>query len=275
MLLRPLRQSRGIRGEFRFRYAQAALPALREIIAAEDLHAAINAVLVLSMLGTDDAMQEMLRRANVNLEPRWQVRLRAATGCQVLLNEGDLQTIKLGRYVRDLSRAAQQETRHLVLRRLFEAMAAAKIPEARDEMVKALATVVQRIAEQEDKPSDLVPAYRSAVSLLRAEFVELLDDAEALRTVGAKLNPVLGDFLEAAYKQWNVAQQDPEIKEIYGNAIKASEWLLKIVDPQVRRVERAPQTDAGGAWRARDRDRYERDLHTWTGILEDPPYIRP
>jgi hypothetical protein len=256
---------------FRSYFSRRCVPRLEEIIEAEDPPlSVVNALIVLPFLGTEDAMETLLERTTPANEDRAYVRMRAAVGCQVLLASGLLPERKLNGYLRELRDAAMNEPHAWVLRHQLDAIAEVNSPEAREQFVATLDRLVDRMADDEEGPCDLLPAYRQGIFNLQRSYLVLAGDEQ--RRLGAQLGPILGRFLEIAATHWENAQA--EQPRTYAAAVKTTETLLGVVDGQVRGPQGVPATDVAGAWDTGDQARYSADVATWAGILGSAPYRR-
>ena len=267
-VLRPLTSLLRPSDLFRFQYSKVALPHLKNAIASPHPHAAVNAMIVLPLLGSDRALQLLLEHCDQRNEPRRYVRQRAAAGAKAMLNPRrpfNLRQAAVRNAVRELRDAARNEPDWLILRHQFEAMAEVNDPGARGHLVNALEAVVERVALVNGEPSALIEAVYSAVYRLRNRFVTLsLDEQQEL---GRKLAPVLDRVCEVARIHWNVAQDDPEAKKTYGGAIKVCEEFLKIIHQQMRADRSAPRTQLKRHWDDRNKPRFEVDKQQWSDII--------
>ena len=272
-VLRPLKSLTRVSDQFRFAYSKVALPHLKNAIASDHPHAAVNAMIVLSLLGSDRALQLLLEHCDQQNEPRRYVRQRAAAGAKAMLNPDrpfNLTPAAVKNAVRGLRDAAQNESDWLILRHQFEAMAEVDDPGARGHLVKALGVVVERVALVNGEPSTLIEAVHSAVYRLRNRFLELPLDEQ--RQLGRKLAPVLDGVCEVARIHWEMAQDDPAAKRTYGGAIRICEEFLRFIDSQIRADQSAPRTQLKRHWDDRNKPRYEVDKERWSKIIQAAPY---
>lgn len=267
-VLRPLKSLMRASDVFRFAYSKVALPHLKNAIASKHPHAAVNAMIVLPLLGSDRALHLLLEHCDQRNEPRRYIRQRAAAGAKAMLRPDppfNLSRVAVKNAVRELRNATLNEPDWLILRHQFEAMAEVDDPGTREHLVKALGAVVERVALVNGEPSALIEAVYSAVFRLRNRFV-MLPLAEQ-RELGRKLAPVLDRVCEVARIHWVVAQDDPAAKRTYGGAIRVCEEFLKIIDFQVRADGSAPRTQLKRYWDDRNKPRFELDKQRWSEII--------
>ncbi len=268
-VLRPLKSLMRASDLFRFEYSKVALPHLRTAIAGDHPHAAVNAMIVLPLLGSDRALQLLLEHCDQKNEPRRYVRQRAAAGAKAMLRPDppfNLRQAAVRNAVQELRDAAGNEPDWLILRHQFEAMAEVDDPKARNHLVDALEAVVERVALVNGEPSASIEAVYSAVYRLRNSFVTGLNLDEQ-QELGRKLAPVLDRVCEVARIHWNVAQDDPAAKKTYGGAIRVCEEFLKIIHQQMRADGSAPRTQLKRYWDDRNKPRFELDKRRWSEII--------
>ncbi len=258
---------------FRFEYGRLALPHLLRGIASDKPHAAVNAIIVLPQLGTDEALDEILEHCDRDDDDRTHIRLRAAIGSRIMLERaGDfnLEPKVVIRAVRELRESAKKEEQCLILRHQFEAMAVVDDVRARGYLVDALEVVVERIDKAGRAPSDLVEAVYLAIYRLSRRFVAL-PGAEQ-KVLGKRLGPILGRVQKVARDHWEGAHGDPDAEQIYGRTIRVSEEFLKIIDSVLPDNRTAPRTQLKRHWDAADRPKFNTDYERWSNFLKGPPY---
>ena len=267
-VLRPLTGLLPASDYFRLEYSKAALPHLKKAIASNHPHAAVNAMIVLPLMGAPRALELLLEHCDHVNEPRPYVRQRAAAGAKAMLKRHlafNLRPAVVNKAVRELRDAARNEPDCLILRHQFEAMAEVDDPGTRVYLVEALEAVVDRVALVNGEPSALIEAVYSAVIRLRESFLDVpLDEQQEL---GRKLAPVLDSICEVARIHWKVAQDDPAAKVTYGGAIRACEEFLKIIHSQMRAAQSAPRTQLKRHWDVGNKPSYEQDKRRWSEVI--------
>jgi hypothetical protein len=181
---------------------------------------------------------------------------------------------------RTIGRAAAAETDWIALLRQFEALAAvgaalrqkdgAGAATVTTVQLEALAATIQRLEQSRDGTSDLMRAVHPTLYHLRNTW---LNNPAEQKSLGAQLAPLLGRVFDVATAQWEVAQRNPDLKNVYGGAIKISEDLLALIDRQLRSAG-TPQTASQAAWNSGDKPRFEAERSKWLAVLAGPPYAK-
>ncbi len=269
---------------FRFEYSKAVVKHLDTVVNDGSPHAATNAMLILSLLGTPSSLEVMLDHASIEDEPDFGIRLTAANGFPIAVSQDALPNMEINKALRDLGEAAASEARAaaaaagddqvswLVLRRQFEAINSVKSHTSREVQIKVMKAATEAM-EAREGPSKLMQATYRALMLIRNEYLRL-PQAEQ-ETVGKSLAPVLCDLCTVAAAHWDNAQQDETARKTYGNAVRMSERLLKMIDSQIRPNQAVPRTELGPAWQDRKKNQFTNDHDTWRTLLLDPPYNKP
>ena len=92
--------------------------------ANENEVAAVNALQILSLLGTEQACEDLLKRSDSLTESRPALRLWASVGLGTSFLTGELSVNKVDRYAKLLSNFTNKETQWFVLSRQFDSLAA-------------------------------------------------------------------------------------------------------------------------------------------------------
>jgi len=271
-LLDPLVRPVQVGQNFRFTYADAAVPRLEGVIADGNPQASVSAMQFAGMLGTPRALEMIVKHASVQDEQKFNLRLWAALSFPLAVSKGVLPINDTDRALREFGDAASREQNWLVLRRQFEAIASVKGNVSRDEQVRALRSATNRMDEHPG-PSDLMHAVKVAVKLMLDEYLKL-QPAEQ-ETFGKSLAPVLCDLVTVAHKHWDNAQEDDVARVNYGGAILISENLLRLIDRRVRPRQAGPRTELGPAWKNQQKRRFNDDHEAWRSVLSRPPYRNP
>jgi hypothetical protein len=277
----PLRSASPI---FRNEYSRALLPELERIIDGSEIHLAVNGIILLAELETDRALSELLDRCSID-EQRWQIRLRAASGCRMLIERSDLaenQPKKITSAARRLRTIVRDEDNPLVLRHTLQALLAADHEDlaenyqnaVRGYIVEALNQIADRAKATVEAAAakDQLDAIIETLNGLRTHVLTMPPNAQG--GYGKKLAPALAALLDVASTHWQDMQADDQIRRQCGSLITICESMLERLDPVVRPTPPIPRptTNMRKAWDERDRDRYNSDLNSWTRILDQPPY---
>lgn len=288
-LLEPLRGDLAS-AMFLDEYGRKAIPLLEEVISNGNPHVSVNALIVLSQLGTERSLDALLKRSNSREEPRQEIRLRAARGCSDLLESESLRTVSARVFTlaaRRLRDAAKAEEHPLILRHQLQAILAADQPyvasqqrrQIRDYLVEALQSTAQRAIERplDADPSGMDLFEATYPVLVEARDVYLKLDLAAQENFGRAMGPCLGRLLQIPPAQWEAGQTAPQCKEQCGKIIHLCERFLTTLDSFVRGGggSNSPNTDLRAAWAANDLEQYGQYLSRWTGLLGRPPYQQP
>ncbi len=268
---------------FRFAFTKALMDAgLMEIITGADAHASTNALRVVATLGSKDALDETVRLTS---DPRMHIRLRAAAAAARILREttaaNSVPERQREQAVTRLAQATRRETDPLVLRRLFEAMAAMDAPAARLTLADALADVVKRLQSLSPDQAASANTVRTVdnldIVLYRLYDSYLRDISRSEKeSLGAALGPALGELYNLALTQWDQAQSSETAKEVYGRILGRTESFLQRIDTiaRINAVDR-PRTDPQQVedyWRRGDKAQFQQHWNAWRGILQSNPY---
>jgi hypothetical protein len=280
-LVRPLSPLNQPSGVFRDQYARALVDSLAAVIKGDDEHAAVNAVIVASGLGTDSSLDLLLRHANSADEPRDSIRMRAASGCYVTIMDATdpdpakrikLQGRTLNRSVRELGEAAGKEQDPIALRYQLYAMLEVDTAQAREELVEAIRGVIEEIRGHNNGPSPLIEPVHLALAGLRNQYISPRLDAGEKRTLGTQLGPCLGRLLDVVNQHWANARAAAQTEELYKEVVGVSEVFLGLVDGQVRGPDQLPRSNFRGAWAGDDPAGFSQDLQRWNAVLSRDPY---
>jgi hypothetical protein len=278
-LIEPLGPLKNPSESFRYEYGQTVLQAMQQqnVLEGNDAHRSVNAILVLTELGTGKALRELYRMSNQRTEPRSYIRQRAAIGCMVILSGATGQPQQLiiekrdiDSAVRALRDAAIREPQPVVVRRQLEAILVVDDPKAREHLVQALNAIVTRLAQEKQAPSPLIEPLHVAVLRLRDQFLNLSGADQ--RELGTAIGPCLGELLDAIDGQWQIAQNENGAKVTYSEIIELCEIFLRRIHAQIRNGSGVPTGDLKQAWDNGDQPQYRADLNAWMEQLSQPPY---
>ncbi len=272
-LFEPLRAVQ-ISQEFRFEYAKAALPGLDKAISAGTPHAAVNAIQIVALLGTQGAFDIIVSHVSADDEKVDDIRLWAAKSFSPAVRQGIIPENDVIKALRRLERAAEREGYWLALQRQFEAIASVDSPLSREIQVNVLRSITSRMQKQKG-PSELMHAAYPALLLLRDKYISLPGTDQEVVVVGKSLAPVLHDLCMVAQGHWDLAQADAAARQSYGGVVTISENLLKVIDSQVRPARDAPRSEMSKGWSDRDKARFVIGNDQWGSVIKQPPYSPP
>jgi hypothetical protein len=286
-LIKPLQGiNQAISPAFRFEYSRFVVPALEKVIdgARRNMHAAINAEIVISQLGTDRALAALLSRVSRTAggaDVPWQVRRHAVIGCKTLVASPSLDSRKIIDASRQLRDAARTEDDNEILWRLFEALAAADsaaLPQpedrrtARAALIDAFTGAVDRMAAEANRQrTELkLEAAIKGVELVRQKYLAP-PPVDEQREIGAKIAPRLGKLLELAALTWEPGRADPNTQKSVSTLVGACEGFLPAIVGQQRGTTQVPRTQMQKAWNSGDKSRFDADLAAWVNVLKQSP----
>ena len=264
---------------FRGTYSNAAAPAMETALDGKDIHRAINAIMVLSQLGTSRASDALTRNADLQNQSIWQIRLQAANGERMLLQSGALEGRRATEACRRLRDAASREDNGLVLRHQFAALAAADNPSlqgsdltaARDALAQAVAATARKVAGKDEITPSEVVALASAIVTLRNRYPTQYNSTEQ-KNVGEMLGPVLGSLLEWTKTHWDKVRSNESMTNDMGILITACETLLQRIDFELARSRQPPPVNMHAAWTSGDKPKFDAAVTAWQALLAKAPY---
>ena len=267
---------------FRSEYTRALMPTLDEMLDGDDVHRAINALQVAAFLGTDPALSRIGQHAAIEDEPRAAVRLWAAIGFRVVVEQGVVRSRRITSETRRLGRAARRETDWMVLTRQLGALSAVAETWRDNDQVRDVTRelqldvidgMIQRMLSEEDRHVELVRALRPGLQSLRNQYLDPSQPMDIQDRLGAQLAPHLGRVYDVALHHFAAAAADEEMANLFGRVLHMSEEALKIIDVQLRDRPRSPiETPSRDAWNRGDLAVIEHNRDTWRAILAAAPY---
>jgi hypothetical protein len=269
---------------FQNAYGRELADPLGRVVTGKDSYAAVNALHIAAAVASDRTIALLLNHVAMANEPQPTIRLTAAKCLAVALpaahRSGAVFDHAVNQAARTIGRAAAAETDWIALLRQFEALAAvgaalrqkdgAGAATVTTVQLEALAATIQRLEQSRDGTSDLMRAVHPTLYHLRNTW---LNNPAEQKSLGAQLAPLLGRVFDVATAQWEVAQRNPDLKNVYGGAIKISEDLLALIDRQLRSAG-TPQTASQAAWNSGDKPRFEAERSKWLAVLAGPPYAK-
>ena len=258
---------------FKIQYSNTIVPLLNEMLDQDSAHRAINAIIVLQMLGTDRALDAVVDHCNKQDEPKMHIRLRAVVACGFLMNAESVSPNKISNTIRELKSAIEAEDDGLVIRRQLEALHSVQndqAPSARSKLAEALSVLAERLGNQNPPAEDQLQAIKSILPDLLRSYITL-SSAERV-SLGKELANPLVMILQLSFNQWDQAQEKSQLKSLYENIIQPTEQILKRIDQAVRPGGSAPSTRLMEAWTGSTKDRYDRDLKQWSSVVTQREY---
>jgi len=272
-VLDPLR-ARGTSLQFRTEYGLAAAPKLRELIRADTSpFATTNALLAVTLLGNESALDLLIEFVAGREARAMHVRLAAARGCRDLFEktDGDSDAIsarKISTAVRRLREAVAVESNPLVLRHqlsaIFAADAKALPIESRTQVYGYLAEALEIVAQRGGKDPQLLTASSPVVLELLQEYVRFAPDVQG--PIGQKIVPGLIAMLAGYDGAWASAGSEGALRPQLAAQIQRIENCLKVTYPVAHPGRQAPEAGLADSFRKGDQARFREGLQRWTQL---------
>ncbi len=281
-LRRPLDNPPPISIIFRYHYSSVVVPELEKVItSSNNIHACVNALLALSLLESDRAANLLLNNTHSQDQKKWQLRLQAAFGCEMILKSDVLEPRTYKTAAKQLAQAAKVESNPMILRHQLAAIdiadhASLKSEDRqaiRQELADALSAVIDRVVKSGpgNNPQEMFSTITSGILLLRDKWIGKSMAEPELRTIGQKIGGSLGQLLSYSAAHWEDGHADEKSKRTYEVLISACEAFLDRID-RVVRPSGTPQTKLAPAWAGNDKTKYQADLELWLAPLRLSPY---
>lgn len=270
-LVDPLRGS-GVTHDFRRHYGSSLVPPLREAVEdSQNAFCVVNAIIVISRIGTERALSTLIRRCNTLVEPDRTTRLSAARGVKHLLaDDHDMVSGRaITQTVRRIRESIAKEHDPDVLRYLLDALLAA---DRNDLEVDNRIALYRSLSEGLKLAAGLGgdnPALLTASSTVVFEFLRIFLELDPVlqRNVSHDTGPAFIHLLSAMDTAWERVE-DPAHRLSIGNHIGRLERLLSSMAAAMNARDRAPEADRMmEAWNTRERDAYNRILDTWKQLF--------
>jgi hypothetical protein len=283
-LVQPVSRG-GVTEIFLDKYTRASISSLDDIVTDGNAHTSVVALIVMSNLGTERALDQLVRHVSIRDDQRRHVRLAAARGCSQLFRNKHLQDAmpkKVTGAARRIAAAAKVETDAMTLRHqalaIFHAGQMPKLPPASQDQIRAylievLDSVTERAAaaDIEDDPIGMVAAVYHVLLQMRGAYLQT--STQAQKDFGRQLGPRLRAILDVANQHWAAAQETPRPDGQPGYTINICERFLTLIDGVVRGGgAQSPKTALKQWWDRGDKTQYDRDLSEWRNVLSQPPY---
>ena len=237
----PLDKRWSMSNTARMHYGEALLDAFEPFLSKENKNqmAAVNALQVLSLLGTERSVTTIMRHASSGFESRVAVRQWAAASLEDSFQTGRLPLSRLTSIATLLSDAASREpVWHVASRQLQALSSLANTPGLRRSellelqklsfqlQVQAISNVLEDIATL-DEATLRMRAVRSGLASLRLQLIEPNIDAEIKSNTINDLKQVLVRALQVVSEQGQSAWEDEELATVYAGAIETADAMLR------------------------------------------------
>jgi hypothetical protein len=237
----------------RMHYGESLRTAFEPFLAEENKNemAAVNALQILSLLGTERSVTTITKHASISYEPRDALRQWASAGLENSFQSGRLPLTRLIGAATLLADAASREpVWHVASRQLQSLSTLGSTPGLRrselaelqkrsfELQVQAISNIVEDISTNK-KPSLRMRAVRSGLSSLRLQIVESGIDPKLKKNIIESLLPVLVRVLVVTSNQSSGAKKNDGLISAYGGSMEIANAMLRrlVGDQSVKVVD--------------------------------------
>jgi hypothetical protein len=237
----------------RMHYGESLRTAFEPFLAEENKNemAAVNALQILSLLGTERSVTTITKHASISYEPRDALRQWASAGLENSFQSGRLPLTRLISAATLLADAASREpVWHVASRQLQSLSTLGSTPGLRrselaelqkrsfELQVQAISNIVEDISTNK-KPSLRMRAVRSGLSSLRLQIVESGIDPKLKKNIIESLLPVLVRVLVVTSNQSSGAKKNDGLISAYGGSMEIANAMLRrlVGDQSVKVVD--------------------------------------
>ncbi len=270
----------GLSPHFRTAYSEALIPHLTRMLAGNDERVAVEALHLAARLGTDAGIGLVTQEIeSENAHRRAAAAARARLAIEDFSN-GGRRTMVAAALITTLARktgeVAIEETEAYALQRQIDLLNAVHAA-AQAQQIGALASDVEKMrkdllaARAERLESSDVDAMIFLLDTLR-DYYQFTPATQ--QEDGKVLAPSIEKVLEAANRDWDQVQSQPDLREAYKRLIADSESFLAFIDKTINVAQNPPTPDTRLPvhWEQRDKSQFEQDLAEWNTLLDSPPY---
>jgi hypothetical protein len=237
----PLEPSVGMSPIARSVYGDAVIDATKQYLAKGTMNdmAAVNALQVVSLLGTEQGCDVLLRHADNNTEDRDALRLWSIIGIGTTFQVGIIDTRQASSVARLVATYIAKEQDWYVISRAFETLALVKQIPDRDSQDRAdleelsfelqANSLVALLGDiQGGKNADSrVSALPIILPSLLLQFVEPGIDEVIISDAKSKILPHLLVFVESTTSVAPTFESNPVLHEVYGHALWSADKLIR------------------------------------------------
>ena len=239
-LAEPLDKRWAMSNTARMHYGESLLDAFEPFLAEENKNemAAVNALQILALLGTERSVTTIMNHASSSFENREALRQWASAGLENSFQSGRLPLTRLVSAATLLADAASREpVWHVASRQLQSLSSLGSTPGLqRSELaelqklsfelqVQAISNIVEDISTNK-KTSLRMRAVRSGLSSLRLQLVEPGIDPKLKKNTIESLLPVLVRVLVVTSNQSNGAKKNDGLISAYGGSMETANAML-------------------------------------------------
>jgi len=240
-LAEPLDKRWSMSNTARMHYGEALLDAFEPFLSKENKNqmAAVNALQVLSLLGTERSVITIMRHASSASESRVAVRHWAAASLEDSFQTGRLPLSRLTTVATLLTDAASREpVWHVASRQLQALSSLSNTPGLRRSellelqklsfqlQVLAISNILEDIATQDDATLRM-RSVRYGLASLRFQLIEPGFDAEIKSNTINDIKPVLLRILQVVSDQAQSARKNEDLATVYAGTIETADAMLR------------------------------------------------
>ena len=224
---------------FRGEFSKAACGPLADLVLRAEPIQAVNAIEVLRVVQTHEALQHLAKLANSATVTNVGVRLAAARALQAAIEAGtDMNSAQASGLVRLLTDAVEGETEWLSAWSQMSAlgliakrsgMDAKAVGDARRGQVAGLKGIEIKVRTDGAARASLLKA---AARTMNSMFVDLANAAADRASVSGSLPPILESFQKLGHSK--PAGLQPDVQSAYDDAAKAADKLLGLFKPATK-----------------------------------------
>ncbi len=238
-LVSPFRSSSSITPYARSLYGKYLKEGFKPLLEKSNRNemAAVNALQVVGLLGTEQGCHILLNHADTTTEKRAALRLWASTGLGTSFLTGELPINRVNGYAKLVSTFTKKETEWFVLTRLFDSLAALqsipKVDRSEKNKLQKLSFELQTDSLDDllgsitnlQNTDDRVRALPFVLSSLKLQLFEPSIDTGVKTNVYKTLLPPLVEFVECAVAI-DFENDSEDIRNAYGSAVQSACELI-------------------------------------------------
>ena len=231
-------------------------------------HTAANALVIISRIGTERALDALIDRSSVRTTSSTPVRISAARGARELLRQADTSRISIRKrqqVARRLRDAAAAETDAFALRHhlhaIFYCDREGVDQETRAEMLGQLAGALTSVADRSGESVLLLDATTAVVFDVLQRFLQL--DSTSQGVSARALTPGLMRLLDAYERHGWTAETNQADAGRFSRQVARVERCLQTMLPFAHPNRSIPTTNLQAAWAAKDLARFRSELELW------------
>ncbi|MBC8203113.1 MAG: hypothetical protein H8E91_04720 [Planctomycetes bacterium] len=240
-LSEPLDKRWAMSNTARMHYCESLLTCFEPILSEENENdlASVNALQILSLLGTERSVTTIMRHVSSSFEDRAALRQWASVGLENSFQSGRLPLTRITSAATLLADAASREPVWYVASRQLQSLSTlgttpglrrselSELQELSFELqVQAISNIIEDVSANKTASFRVRP-IRSGLSSLRLQLIEPSVDSELKENTINSLIPVLIRVLEISLEQSSGAQKNERLLVAYGGAIETANTMLQ------------------------------------------------